>query len=246
MVYETLENEMTQSLNLDNQNSIQPENSEQESQSQETQDTSLKPQDDNAERSRLGRKVKYLEETIVNLTSQLETQTKLLQSLVERMSPKEPAKEEDEEEVITTKKDVLRVLTEAEKKKMEEKARYENNYVKTFQSLLMQEDDGIRSDIYKTWNDKYNVVFTGDPVRDAEIGYLKAKVDVLSRHTYKGREETPFQPTKSSPSEYSKRYTLNPEAMELAQYFGLSDDDIKSALESDLITPTKSTVNRKR
>jgi len=246
MVYETLENEMTQSLNLDNQNSIQPENSEQESQSQETQDTSLKPQDDNAERSRLGRKVKYLEETIVNLTSQLETQTKLLQSLVERMSPKESAKEEDEEEVITTKKDVLRVLTEAEKKKMEEKARYENNYVKTFQSLLMQEDDGIRSDIYKTWNDKYNVVFTGDPVRDAEIGYLKAKVDVLSRHTYKGREETPFQPTKSSPSEYSKRYTLNPEAMELAQYFGLSDDDIKSALESDLITPTKSTVNRKQ
>lgn len=246
MVYETLENEMTQSLNLDNQNSIQPENSEQESQSQETQDTSLKPQDDNAERSRLGRKVKYLEETIVNLTSQLETQTKLLQSLVEQMSPKEPAKEEDEEEVITTKKDVLRVLTEAEKKKMEEKARYENNYVKTFQSLLMQEDDGIRSDIYKTWNDKYNVVFTGDPVRDAEIGYLKAKVDVLSRHTYKGREETPVQPTKSSPSEYSKRYTLNPEAMELAQYFGLSDDDIKSALESDLITPTKSTVNRKQ
>jgi len=246
MVYETLENEMTQSLNLDNQNSNQSENSEQESQSQETQDTSLKPQDDNAERSRLGRKVKHLEETIVNLTSQLETQTKLLQSLVERMSPKESAKEEDEEEVITTKKDVLRVLTEAEKKKMEEKARYENNYVKTFQSLLMQEDDGIRSDIYKTWNDKYNVVFTGDPVRDAEIGYLKAKVDVLSRHTYKGREETPFQPTKSSPSEYSKRYTLNPEVMELAQYFGLSDDDIKSALESDLITPTKSTVNRKQ
>jgi len=244
MDYETLENEMTQAINQDNQ--ILSDSDAQVSQSQDTQDTPPKTQDDNAERSRLGRKVKYLEETITNLTSQLETQTKLLQSLVERMSPKEPAKEDDEEEVITTKKDVLRVLTEAEKKRMEEKARYENSYVKTFQSLLIQEDDGIRSDIYKTWNDKYNVVFTGDPVRDAEIGYLKAKVDVLSRHTYKGKEDTPTHPTKSSPSDYSKKYSLNPEAMELAQYFGFSDDDIKSALDSDLITPTKSTVNRKR
>jgi len=246
MDYETLENEMTQAINQDNQTLLKSDSDTQESQPQDTQDTSPKTQDDNAERSRLGRKVKYLEETITSLTSQLETQTKLLQSLVERMSPKEPAKEDDEEEVITTKKDVLRVLTEAEKKRMEEKARYENNYVKTFQSLLMQEEDGVRSDIYKTWNDKYNAVFTGDPVRDAEIGYLKAKVDVLSRHTYKGKEDTPAQPTKSSPSDYSKRYSLNPEAMELAQYFGLSDDDIKAALDSDLITPTKSTVNRKR
>lgn len=244
MDYEALENEMAQALNQDDQ--TLSDSDTQDSQSQDTQDTSLKPQDDNAERSRLGRKVKYLEETITSLTSQLETQTKLLQSLVERVSPKEPAKEDDEEEVITTKKDVLRVLTEAEKRKAEEKTRYENNYVKTFQSLLIQEDDGIRSDIYKTWNDKYNVVFTGDPVRDAEIGYLKAKVDVLSRHTYKGKEDTPAQLTKSSPSDYSKKHSLNPEAMELAQYFGLSDDDIKSALDSDLITPTKSTVNRKR
>jgi hypothetical protein len=241
MDYETLENEMN--------NETLPQSKDpdaQEYQSQDTQDASLKSQDDNAERSRLGRKVKYLEETMTSLTSQLDTQTKLLQSLVERMSSKEPVKEDgDEEEVITTKEDVLRVLTEAEKKKAEEKTRYENNYVKTFQSLLVQEDDGIRSDIYKTWNDKYNVVFTGDPVRDAEIGYLKAKVDVLSRHAYKGKEDTPLHPTKSSPSDYSKKYSINSEAVELAQYFGLSDDDVKLALDSDLITSAKSTVNRR-
>lgn len=239
MDYEALEEEM-------NKMTSEEQEEQKESPAQTSQETSSTPQDDNAERSRLGRKVKYLEETITSLTSQLETQTKLLQNLVEKMSSRETAKEEDEEEVITTKKDVLRVLTEAEKKRMEEKARYENNYVKTFQSLILQEDDKIRSEIYKTWNDKYNVVFTGDPVRDAEIGYLKAKVDVLSRQTYRGREETPYQPTKSSSSDYNKKYSINSETAELAQYLGLTEDDIKAAFESDFISPSKATINRKK
>ena len=242
---ETLENEL-QALDQNNQTPLKEDSDVHESQTQVTQDTSPKPQDDNAERSRLGRKVKYLEEVVTNLTSQLETQTKLLQSLAERLSPKEPAKEEEEEEVVTTKKDVLRILSEAEKKKMEERARYENQYVKVFQTLMAQEGDSIRSEIFKTWSDKYNIMFTGDPVRDAEIGYLKAKVDVLSRSNYRGREETPIQPTKSSTSDYSKKYSLNPEAMELAQYLGLSDEDIKLALESETIAPTKVTINRKK
>ncbi len=205
-------------------------------------------QDDSAERSRLGRKVKYLETMMASLTSTLEEQKKLLESLVEKVSKptstKDHTPEDDEEEIVTTKKDVLRLLEEREKRRMEEKAKYENAYVKTFQTFLSQEDDGVRTEIYNTWADKYNQVFTGDPVKDAEIGYLKAKVDVLSRQSYRGRGETPNHPTKSAMSDYGKRYNLDQTSYELAEYFGLKDDDIKAAMETDVIVP-KAGVTRK-
>jgi len=208
------------------------------------------PQDDSAERSRLGRKVKYLETMMATLTTTLEEQKKLLESLVDRVSKSGSTKDhphdesEDEDEVVTTKKDVLKLLEERERRRMEEKTKYENAYVKTFQTFLGQEDSNLRTEIYNTWADKYNVVFTGDPVKDAEIGYLKAKVEVLSRQTYKGRGDSPNYPSRSNTSDYGKKYNLDPTSYELAEYFGLKDDDIRAAMETEVISP-KAGVNRK-
>jgi len=222
-----------------------------------TQDISTQLRDeDNAEKSRLGRKVKSLEETVGTLTKLIEEQKKMLEMLVsgQTTQPKaveQESEEEDEEvpEIPTTREDVLKILQWYERNKerqmTEARRQYETAYSQTLLSFLNKEDPSIRDEVQKVWAEKYNLAFTNNPIYDAEKGYLLAKMEVLQRLAKV--KSSPQQPTVSSSSSTpSSPLNLSKEALELARNLGMSDDDIRKAFESTTVVGKQGVVSRKK
>lgn len=133
--------------------------------------------EDHSERSHLGRKMKGLEAKIEAILSKLD-------------APKSAAKEKEEtidvededEEVVTTSKDVKKILEryEAERikkeqqKKLEDEKKnkeYEEGYLDTLEDF---KQDPNYAEISKIMIDKYNFRITGNPVEDAQTNFDRA------------------------------------------------------------------------
>lgn len=208
------------------------------------------PREETSEdRSKLGRKVKNLEEQLKTLTRVIEEQKALIEQLA-LGKQKEPESTEEEEipDVPTTKDDVLKIIQYYEKKKMQDEAQkrqnYEKQYSTTLSTLLSAEEPSIRDEIYRIWVAKYNRVFTNDPVVDAEKGFLLAKVEALQK-LVTSKKSSPQYPTTGYHSSYSGYIELSPEAERLAKYLGLSEEDIKEAMESKIIEGKKTKIERR-
>ena len=124
------------------------------------------------ERSNLGRKVKKLEETLVEMN----------EALQELRSSKQTASapQADLPEYISTPDDVEKYLTVRERKQKEEQVQYQGVYAKTFRSVG-KEDPDIYEEVFNEMFEHFNVVRTGSPEIDAELNYAKAKASVLSK-----------------------------------------------------------------
>jgi len=232
---------------------LSPSFDEDENAQTSAQDTSAQSKDDdNAEKSRLGRKVKSLEETIGTLTRLVEDQRRMLETLVQTRTSKPEEREEDDEElpeIPTTREDVLKILQwyerNKEKQVIEARRQYETAYSQTLISFLNKEDPSIRDEVQKVWAEKYNLAFTNNPIYDAEKGYLLAKMEVLQRLAK--TKSSPQQPTVSSSSSTSSSpVNLSKEALELARNLGMSDDDIRKAFESTTVVNKQGVIAKKK
>lgn len=203
------------------------------------------------DRSKLGRKVKNLEEQLRTLTRVIEEQKSLIEHLMSaKQQPEqysESAPEEEIPDVPTTKDDVLKIIQYYEKKKtaeeMKRRENYEKQYSVTLASLLSSEDPSLRDEIYRIWVSKYNRVFTNDPVVDAEKGFLLAKVEALQKLSMSSRKSPPQYPT-TGYSTHVAGIELSPEARKLAKYLGFTEDDIREAMESKVIESSQHLIKK--
>lgn len=183
--------------------------------------------EENAERSRLGRKVKDLEaqlSEVSGMKSQLERLTSLLEN-----------KQEEEEEEILTTKTLENYLQRYETNKSTKQQAYEKDYTAAFAKMGVEDENF--NDIWEEMVQKHNEIHTGDPKTDAQINYLKAQNSLLKKphnplqgkgDTVKG-VNTPDS-TKKSVKGMPK---LDPIAEEFVKRQGLSPDFVNKALNSD-------------
>lgn len=132
---------------------------------------------DNKESSRLGRKVKKLEETISELTD-----------LISRMEVAKQTEEEVNPDDIITVGEMDKYIENRENKKKAERLQYQQQYALTFTNMNNESfSEEIEEEMYK----KFNEVVTGDPKRDAQINFLRAKTSILEKKV--GEKKVPVK-----------------------------------------------------
>lgn len=144
----------------------------------EGDDGVLKPEpDDNAERSKLGRKVKTLEDTLQTLIEKLD------QTIQAPKPDSEGDDDDDEFDIPTTQEEFERKVEEYESKKTAKIKQYESGYVQKVNELWADEDEDVRKEIEAELLKNFNGKYSDDPARDAEINYLKAERSYLRKLT---------------------------------------------------------------
>lgn len=149
-----------------------------------------------SEKSRLGRKVKRLEETLTDIRSSLDfikerTTTPQVQSLPIDEDDELPDGATSEEIKDFVKKRETRLLkaleqreSDKERDAREKKTSYAKEYAKTLESMVDPEED---EEIFKLLTDTkdltYNQVYRGNPVEDFLINYRGATKAVLRKAT---------------------------------------------------------------
>ncbi len=136
--------------------------------------------------TKLGRKVKRLEEDWNSINSKLDL-------LLSKMGGSESVEEEiNEDSIIATADDVLKVFKSQKGKEIYKSLReeeteeenkhrktYEREYFNTFETFKDNNSD-LHKKIVEEMLKNFNVVKTGKPEIDAEINYSNAKASVLS------------------------------------------------------------------
>jgi len=135
----------------------------------EAEEVTAKPakakDEENAERSKLGRKVKSLEDTVTRLERLLELQ--------EKTQAVKTEEDDDDEDVFITKKDLPKYVESLEAKKEQTKLQYQQEYTREF-AKIGGEDDRF-DEIWEEMLERHNTINTGSPVADAQINFYKAK-----------------------------------------------------------------------
>lgn len=148
---------------------------------------------DNGERSKLGRKVKYIEDTVQSFQESFEEKMNRLEGLLVSSNRKQDTDESylrdyeagDDEEIIGTKAELKQFLTdynkETESARQKNQAKYERDYVQTIKRLGSEETEEDHKDIYDEMMSHFNVRHSNNPLMDAEKNYLKATRSVLKK-----------------------------------------------------------------
>lgn len=205
-------------------------------------------QDENAERSKLGRKVKYLEESLI---PRLESKIDLL------LAQKSPGKTEDDEFIPPqTQEEFERKVAEFEDKKVSRiqnnQLKYQAGFLSALSRIGLEEDGSIYEEVVneiKKEGSKFNVCYssdyTSDPNVDAERNYIKAKNFILSQklksvtvskepvNPLKGdKPKVPFGvsgTTKVAPKS-EPELEMDEYARDFVRRTKMSDEDVKVAL----------------
>jgi len=129
-------------------------------------ETKTKPKDEvNALKSKWGRKMKTMEETVARLERLLELQ--------EKTQAVKTEEDDDDEDVFITKKDLPKYVESLEAKKEQTKLQYQQEYTREF-AKIGGEDDRF-DEIWEEMLERHNTINTGSPVADAQINFYKAK-----------------------------------------------------------------------
>ncbi len=198
---------------------------------------------DQAESSRLGRKVKGLEDQLQNLMSKMDTY----------FAPKEglaPQQDVELPEIIQTPDDVRRVMQAEEQRKQNFVNQYRSGYARKILDLGNGEDidkethDAIVEEMMIP-NSPFNNILSDNPLADAEINYAKAMRAVLSKKYSKpkepiipGRAETPVGALGVTVGTKTAQPTINSVQLdEASQDFvkklGLNEEFVKKALSRE-------------
>lgn len=118
---------------------------------------------ENAERSKLGRKVKTLEEQITRLSGLLERKQQ----------------EQEPEDSILTPENLPKYIERLEQERSHKKQEYSSSYTSKFAEIGAEDEnfDDVWAEMYAN----HNAVVTGDPSVDAQINYLKAQNALLKK-----------------------------------------------------------------
>ncbi len=130
--------------------------------------------EDQAERSRLGRRLKRQEEQLGNLESKMDAFFTRFESLQSNQAIQTQEADDITEEDVRK----YRLLS---KKERDAQEKYSQEYTSSFRKIGIKDDadevDQVWDEMYKNFND----VRTGDPKLDAEMNYAKAKASVISK-----------------------------------------------------------------
>jgi len=198
---------------------------------------------DHAERSRLGRRVKRMEDYLDQVLSKLDSFT----YQHERSRDRTEIASEEIPEVISTSADVNKVLDARERKIHQEQMEYEKKYlgkVTSFASENQEMHEDILGLMDKEWK-VFGLRHSNLPEYDAELNYLKAKAALLSRKMAQPKpkpnvrgEKPPISTdlSMSSPQELSSsshEIHLDDFAADYVKRIGMKDESVKEALKGE-------------
>jgi len=204
----------------------------------------VEPEDDKSEqrlRSWVGRKLKPIEEQLGEYGNRLEA---VLSRLEQAGSYRPQQQVEEEPEVVTTTKDVEKVLTRVRQREMTEQQKYELGYINQLKQFAGVNKD-LHAEIVQEMMTNFNVKHSTNPMLDARANYSEAKAALLSK-----KLATPAQPKPnvsgkkpvastniSVESESSQRATpdveLDPEAQDFLTRIGADKNWAKEALKGE-------------
>lgn len=194
--------------------------------------------EDHVTKTRLGRKVKKLEEVMVTKSEFNQLMTKL-DSFMTRPSEQQVSTPQiDMPEYVATPDDVEKVIQAREARIRSEQDTYQKAYVS--QMVSMGQGNNAHDEVVKEMMTNFNVRRTGNPQIDAELNYAKAQAAVLSRQTTK---TVPVKGDKAVGTGVTHGVTntqtkvslpkLTPEAENFVAYMkrqGMTDESISEAL----------------
>ena len=134
--------------------------------------------EDHAEKTRLGRKVKKLEDVMVTKAEFSQLMNKL-DTLMAKPAEQVSTDKVEMPEYVTTPDDVEKVIQAREQRMRTDQETYQKAYVSTMVS--MGNGNEQHDDVVKEMMTNFNVRRTGNPQIDAELNYAKAQAAVLSR-----------------------------------------------------------------
>lgn len=193
---------------------------------------------DNIERSQLGRKVANLARMNEETQQTLKQLTENINSLVSGMG-----KGRDEPFTIpTTKEEMERMFADFQNRQAEYHRKYESGYVSAFDKLLDTEsDERLRKQVEDEMLKNFNVKYSDDPARDAEVNFSKALASVLRKSTasakpqanVKGQQPQAVNNGSGNNNNKTKLPELSPEAMDFIKMTGMSADSVQKALSRE-------------
>jgi len=191
--------------------------------------------EDNRERSRLGRKVKQQSDEIQRLRSDIE---KLLSKMETTENPKD-AKDPDElitfGEVESIIEERDRLKAQKSEKEKESLLRYQSDYASAFLDLNVTAQS---EEIYNEMLNNFNEIITSDPARDAKINYDRARASVYEKKlgqkkiNLKGEEPQGINISGKASSPSKKQKPLSAAAQAFLKKEGLDSDWAQKALSS--------------
>jgi hypothetical protein len=197
------------------------------------------PEEDNSERSRLGRRVKRLEDNIDNALSEMRSM------LAQRVTPPPPV-EAPQDDVPVTRRETWDVIREYESKKAEESQRYAKDYVRHLTSLGLDYSEEEFNEIAKEHIEKFNIRHSNDPKSDAERNFRAAENAILRKKLQASRTTKPNPlpgnkptaplggpPGAPPPAPAQAKTKLDDDASHFAKALGLSEDWIEDALKGE-------------
>jgi hypothetical protein len=199
-------------------------------------ETPPSPDDDNSEKSKLGRRLKRFEDRFMGVEGTLSR----LEMMMSTQPPvREPTPPPDLPQTVYTPDDVVKVMDyhnqERARKAEQHRAAYEKAYVGTV--LQMRGNDEQFEDVAKellTEGVERYAAHTGNPLKDAQINYKLAKAALLEKRitnapkpNVKGEQavSTGVSATQRVTPPAGKSVELDPFAKKFVQGLGLNDND---------------------
>lgn len=205
----------------------------------------------NVDRSRLGRRVAGMERQINDLVGAID---RLVALKEQRPKDMEPEPEPDPDEPLTLRQ-MERVITAREQKRVQDSRNYTASYVKTVWQLGQEEDDATLDEIAKELDDTATYHrLSNDAVVDAERNYHKAAKAIYARRlaAVSKKKESPLERNKDKmelhtktgaetrvPAREAKLPELDDDAKDFLKYVakggkGFTEDDIREALNKEI------------
>ena len=185
------------------------------------------------ESSRLGRKVKRMEDTFAEAMAKLDALTEAIGKTSIVAAPVE----DEMPEIIATPDDVQKVIDIRDRQRAQQAQKEKTAYFNRFKSH-QSEDPELYADIYEEMLKNHNEKNTGRPEIDADINYLKAKNAIFSRKLAEAakpkpnvlsKEPPPANVPKAAPV-VTKQINLSADEQAAANAFGFSEEDLQRIL----------------
>lgn len=211
----------------------------------------VKDADEHSEASRLGRKVKRLEEqlnAVLGSIEEREIERREIDRNLESFTGSVGKGQKPEEvlpEFISTREDVEKVVEARDKRNSQMAEAYRQRYIKTLRQLGGVNNE-IHGDILREMQDNpiFNSMETRNPFIDARLNYAEAKASILAKrgagtaagtamggNPLQNNMATGLSATnRNITSNTPEKINLSPDAEEYRRATGMSDDDVRRFL----------------
>jgi hypothetical protein len=202
----------------------------------ETEEHIPEEPEDQRERSRLGRKVKYLSDAYEQLNQKLD---QVMNLLVSNTTQKKEETPEDLDPAFA--EEVLKVIQRTEMQRQQQQALYTQQYLNTIERLGLENDPETHDSILALMekDTRFRQAHTGNAEADALLNYqsamnavLRQKLSQKSSPTKGVNAQTGVAAAQRATAMPPKKVPkLSPYAARLKDAFGLSDEMVSKALE---------------